>query len=125
MNGVHDLVADDGECTLREAIDVANGTAHVDCTGDATPLVITFDFGAAPVADIQLTSALPTITAGTADVPLTITGSTDITVFIDGQSTYPIMKVASGAHLTLTAVTMFQSSTTTANTAALWNDGHR
>jgi len=79
VNSTADVAANDGQCTLREAITAANtntasGAAAGECAaGQAFPIVdtITFNIPGAGVHTISLTSAVPAITG-----PVVIDGYT-------------------------------------------------
>lgn len=68
VNSTADDTADDGECTLREAITAANsntesGSTDGECVAGATEDIIEFDIAGGGAHTIQPTSALPAITA--------------------------------------------------------------
>ncbi len=109
-----------GTCSLREAVEVANGTAHANCTlGAATPMLIDFALPASSV--ITLTSLLPPLTpTGTSTNARLVISGTGETVTIDGgggshshtdmsEIDFGIFKVGAGVfaqidHLDLTGV---------------------
>lgn len=78
-----------GDCTLREAIITANGTAAAD----------TIDFVVG--GTITLAASLPTITK-----PLTIWGPSGQSLAIDGANLYRVLKVDTGVTLNLENLTI-------------------
>jgi CSLREA domain-containing protein len=105
VNSLADAAADDGTCTLREAIEVAttntaSGVTGGECPARGPAVVITFDVAGA----IALATALPPIKGG-----VTIDGADEIV--IDGPSATPFSVEAGGA-LTLRRVKLQNSSDT-------------
>jgi CSLREA domain-containing protein len=95
-----DTAANDGACSLREAVDNANNNAqtHPDCAGGAGQDTITFASG---IATITLSSTLPSITDSNG---LTIDGAGAVT--IDGANSSRIFTLNNGATLTLSSLVL-------------------
>ena len=105
VTGKGDTIANDGICTLREAINAANNDAvYFNCAAGSGPDTITF---AAPYV-ITLGSALPPISPST---QLTITGKGASATIIQANAapnvaTYRLFYVTSSATLTLQDLTV-------------------
>jgi CSLREA domain-containing protein len=117
VNSSADVVAKDGDCTLREAIQNANANSRVndDCTAGFVFDQITFSTGLHP---ITLTSALPAITDN-----LTIDGSPGIgaTQAINGNNVYRIFETEA-SNVTLKDL-IFTNGSTTTQGGAIYNSG--
>ena len=104
VTSLADTAADDGVCTLREAITAANdnatsGASAGECAAGAVAGTDTITFSVAgPIMPITLTSALPAITSD-----LSIDGAGSITV--SGASTYQVFLITSGT-VTLSGLTI-------------------
>jgi len=84
---IDDLDLDDAECSLREAIEAANGdSAYHGCPAGAGADLVVFAFPTP--ATISLDSELPTITGS-----LTLAGPGAERVTIDGGSAVPLLEV--------------------------------
>ncbi len=92
VDGIGDLVADDGLCTLREAIEaVNNGTVVNECDGtDSNVIEIT-------VSPIVLTSALPALTS------MTIMGNGNE---VSGNLVARVFDISAGAQVTIENITI-------------------
>lgn len=102
VDSLGDTIANDGRCTLREAIQEANNGANTDCPGSPSSAddIITF----AVSGTITLTSTLPTIVSAATAGKLTIDGGNAIT--ISGNNTVSVLWVGSGGNLTLQNITI-------------------
>jgi CSLREA domain-containing protein len=108
VNSLADVAANDGGCTLREAItaantDTASGAAAGECPAGSGTDVITFSVA----GTITLTSALPSITSN-----MSISGDGAITV--SGASTFRVFIIPAGtvtlSGLTITAGAAFNGA---------------
>ncbi|BCW92568.1 MAG: hypothetical protein KatS3mg007_0462 [Thermoanaerobaculum sp.] len=103
-----DTVSNDGQCSLREAIQEANNGADTDCTGSPSNGNDTITFSVS--GTIALGSTLPNILDAATVGALTINGDVngdgigDIT--ISGNNTVRVMWVDAGGDLTLRNLTM-------------------
>jgi len=111
VNTTSDVIADDGLCSLREAItaantDTASGASGGECVAGSGADTITFDGSVFSTAQIiTLTSALPTVT-GT----LVINGPGEALLTVDGANSYRVFYNGSGADLTLSDMTIANGS---------------
>ncbi|MEZ0395827.1 MAG: sortase [Anaerolineales bacterium] len=97
--------AGDGFCTLREAIESTNNAGNGDCGANSNANdIITFSVS----GTITLGSTLPAIVSGAG--MLTIDGGGNIT--ISGNNSVQVMRVNSGANLTLQNLTIANGSAT-------------
>ncbi len=102
VNSLVDVIANDGFCTLREAIQEANNDADTDCPGSPSPAADTITFSVS--GTITLGSTLPNIVDAPTAGALTIDGGGHIT--ISGDNLVQVMWVNSGANLTLQNLTI-------------------
>ena len=109
-----------GNCSLRDAINAANGTptSTSTCT---TPGTGTDTIQFSVTGTITLNSALPVI-ANTSPGSLTIDGSGQA-ITLDGATEYQIFSVNSGATLKLQFLTLFHGSVTDGEGGAIINQG--
>ena len=118
VNSNADMAANDGACTLREAILNANGddqSGSTDCIAGSGADTITFDSSLSN-ATITLGSLLPNITDD-----LTISGSSlTLPVTIDGAGTYRVLYVDS---VTVTLDSLIISHGASSNGGGLYNNG--
>jgi CSLREA domain-containing protein len=110
VNSTADVAADDGQCTLREAIvaantDTASGAVAGECAaGNGGDMV---DLNGI-TGTITLTSPLPSITS---DIIFSGPGSSHLTVWRDSLSgTYRIFTVDAGATATISGLTISNGS---------------
>lgn len=107
-----DVIANDGECSLREAIIAANtDSAFHDCPSGSGADTIIFAATLAKPALFTLTKTGADENAaqcGDLDIAstLTISGTNSATIVIDGNATDRVFQVRPGANLTLTGVTI-------------------
>lgn len=101
VTSLNDTIANDGHCTLREAIQEANNGPDTDCPGapSASDDTITFSVS----GTITLSATLPNIVSGQG--ALTIDGSGQ-TITISGNNLVRLMVVDSNATLTIQSLTM-------------------
>lgn len=118
VNSLNDTIANDGACTLREAIQEANNGADTDCPGSPSSANDTITFSVSGV--ITLTGTLPNIVSGQGT--LTIDGSGQ-NVTISGNNAVRVMWVNSGADLTLRKLTIANGKITGADGAGVANFG--
>ena len=117
VNSAADTAANDGQCTLREAITNANGddqSGSTDCAAGSGPDTITFSL---PInSTITLSSSLPAISS-----TLTIDGSTapGLTVSGGGMAGRRPFTIFSGAVVTITRITIAQAI----GMSAIFNQG--
>lgn len=125
VNSTADTIADDGFCTLREAIiaannNVASGAMSGECRAgtSATTDVITFDTTVFnTVRTITLTNAqLPIVTEG---VTITGPGATMLTVRRDAANAtrFRIFQISSGSPVTISGLTISGGNVGDANNA--------
>jgi CSLREA domain-containing protein len=123
VTSTEDVVGNNGECTLREAILNANSdnqSGSTDCAAGSAKDTITFDLG--PSATITLDSTLGQLPTITDAAGLTIDGgSADIT--IDGGGAVRPFLVASGAKLSLNELTLTKGNTASNDGGAIRNQG--
>ena len=103
VNGNGDTVSVDGICTLREAMLNANANSlagSADCIAGAGADTIGFNLGMSTTITLS-GSQLPAITG-----PLTIDGSTAVSLTLDGNNASGIFLITPGAQVTLTALTV-------------------
>lgn len=100
VNSLGDTIANDGFCTLREAIQEANNGADTDCPGSPSAGDDTITFSVS--GTITLGSTL-SIAGGSGK--LTIDGAGQ-SITISGNNTLRVMNVQSGADLTLRSLTI-------------------
>lgn len=123
VNSPADTRANDGACTLREAILNANAddqSGSTDCAAGSGADPITFS-AAAPFT-ITLTSSLPTITAGsviTLTGPITTTGLATL----NGNHAVRILRVAPGGRLTVETVRLVNGSVAGGDGGGILNEG--
>lgn len=105
VDSLADIIAADGECTLREAIQNANNNAatNVDCTAGSGADTITFSVS----GTITLGSVLPSI-ADAAGLTMDGTGQT---VTISGNNLVSVVAVGNLASLTLNNLTIANGNT--------------
>jgi CSLREA domain-containing protein len=117
VNSLADTVADDGACTLREAILAANNAiANDDCAvGSSGNDTIAFSVS----GTIVLGSTLPTIVSGAGT--LTIDGGGNITV--SGNNSVRVMVVNNGANLTLQNLTIANGKVSSVSGGGITNNG--
>ncbi len=118
VNSLNDTIANDGACTLREAIQEANNGADTDCPGSPSSANDTITFSVS--GTITLTATLPNIVSGQGT--LTIDGSGQ-NVTISGNNAVRVMWVNSGADLTLRKLTIADGKITGADGAGVANFG--
>src|SRR5215207_7742728 len=97
VNSTSDAAANDGLCTLREAITSANtdapsGAASGECAAGSGADTITFSV----TGRISLTGALPDIAS-----QMTVSGPGARDLVVSGNNAYRVFKVAGGATATL------------------------
>jgi len=122
VNSTADVAADDGQCTLREAMvaantDTASGGASGECAaglGDDT-IDLTGVTGA-----IDLTGALPSIASG---IVLNGPGADSLTVRRSAVENYRIFTVAAGMTATLSGLTVDNGSLVGENGGGIFNGG--
>ena len=107
-----DVIADDGECSLREAVLAANSDSAVgDCPAGSGADMIVFAAGLTRPAIFTLTlSGTGEENAQTGDLDvtsdLTIDGVDPASIVIDGNGADRVFDVRTGAHFTLVGVTV-------------------
>jgi CSLREA domain-containing protein len=109
-----------GFCTLREAIDNANAasdTSGGDCAAGTGTDTINFSVS----GKITLTSTLPAI-ANSSPGSLTIDG-TGQTITIDGDDSFQVLQVNSGATLSLNSLTIANGNQGAGDGGAIYNSG--
>lgn len=116
LNSLADIAADDGLCTLREAItaantDTASGASAGECGAGSGPDTITFGVS----GTITLASELPFITGD-----LSISGADAITV--SGASTYQLFVVSAGT-VTLSGLTITAGDAPSGTGGGIFNLG--
>ncbi|WP_240550456.1 CSLREA domain-containing protein [Candidatus Roseilinea sp. NK_OTU-006] len=122
VNSLADTVANDGACTLREAIQEANGGSNTDCAGSPSAANDTITFSVS--GTITLTALLPNIVSGQGT--LTIDGSgQNITISGDsdnnGSGDVRVLNVNAGATLNLLNLQIFYGRA--ANGGGIVNNG--
>jgi CSLREA domain-containing protein len=123
INSTADVAADDGQCTLREAIvaantDTASGGAPGECAagngGDTVDLT-------GITGTITLTSPLPNVTS---DIAFSGPGSSHLTVWRDSLSgNYRILRVDAGATVTISGLTISNGSVMDGVGGGIYNAG--
>lgn len=111
---LEDELNQDGDCSLREAIEAANTNLNVDACGTGTVLTDTITF--ALPGTTTVTSELAISAGG----PLVIDGNGK--VICDGASSTRIFLVEAGAELTLNNLSITNGSTTS-NGGGIYNSG--
>ena len=109
VNSTSDVAANDGLCTLREAITAANtnsasGTASGECRAGGTDESIDFEVEGV----INLTGALPAVSS---TVIIDGPGSSRLTVRRDTGGDYRIFTIASGATVAISGLTVSNGKT--------------
>ncbi|GBD25853.1 hypothetical protein HRbin30_01179 [bacterium HR30] len=119
VNTTNDTVdSSDGKCSLREAIQSANGAGNGNC-GPDSPGDDTIDFNVS--GTITLGSTLPNIVSASTAGKLTIDG-TGQTITISGGGSVRVMVVDSGANLTLQNLTIANGASS-GDGAGIYNGG--
>jgi len=120
-----DAVANDSQCSLREAIQEANNGADTDCAGSPSNGNDTIVFSVS--GTIALSSTLPNILDAATVGALTIDGGGYITISGDSNGDrvgdVRVMVVDSGANLTLQNLTIASGSAPSSLGGGIWNSG--
>ena len=111
VNTTSDVVADDGQCSLREAItaannDAASGSTVGECPAGSGDDTITLPAGSYTLSLVGATEDANA--TGDLDITdhLTITGASPSTTLIDGGSIDRVLHITTGATVQLNSVTI-------------------
>ncbi len=110
---LEDEINNDGDCSLREAVEAANTNAPLDACGAGDVLTDTISFDVNGI--ITVTSQLTVLDGG----PLVIDGADAIT--ISGGGTTRVWQVEAGSHLTLAHMAVVDGFVDISNGAGLLN----
>jgi CSLREA domain-containing protein len=123
VNNLADTTANDGECTLREAITSANtntasGAALGECTAGSVTGSDVIDIGV--TGTVNLTNVLPDLSS---NLQIEGPGADQLTVRRDTGSDYRIFSVASGSVVSISGITITNGNVTTNNGGGILNFG--